>query len=216
MAVQNSRTYAYGTPSPEQIVVIARYVEGRDVHDLGSGFLGWAERLAGMGAKSIRAVDPIYADRYENNLNDFKKWSAPRGVTLIPKTFEEYIADVAPTLDLSFISWPLNHGTHGIEALAHMSKTVIYYGTNFDGTACGTRALWGSLCRRDVLAHIPYRGGGDCQNEDHALDIGPSSMKSTLIVYGKPNRRTRPKLPEERAALDSKKTTRYADAYPET
>lgn len=160
-----------GRLSVEQCSVLTQYLKGRVVHDLGAGDLTLAGGLLELGARHIVAVDADY------------RWHKPPvsiQVTLVGAYFDAYVA-TEPEIDVAFVSWPEQYAIQGLRSLVQRAKTVIYLGSNFDGTVCGSFDLWTHLRLRQVLATEPDR-------------------KNTLIVYGELGPR-RPLLPEEYSAL---------------
>lgn len=176
-----------GGLNPFQEDAVRYYVKGKHVYDLGAGLLGYAKRIAELGAGSVTAVDQIYKDRRENVYNYCRTWAkcAPPGVQLDSSSFREFYLGRRADLDVAFISWPDNaYGkTMGLELIAQKAKTVIYLGKNLDGTACGSPQLWNMLTRRKVLCFLP-------------------AVRNSLIVYGPELEQPRKYLLEEKGAVD--------------
>jgi hypothetical protein len=166
-----------------QIPVLKWFVQGRHVYDFGAGQLYWAHRLLQLGATRVTAVDYLYRDRSGNHLNQYRNWTkcAPDGCCLDNRTFHDFYQTGPKHLQVAFVSWPCNtYGkTMGLELTCERAQVLIYAGSNFDGTACGSLAFWALARRREVLAYAPARG-------------------NSLIVYG-PQRLERDPLPEELA-----------------
>ena len=172
-------TISMGKLNDEQEAVVRQYVAGYNVHDLGAGQLGMAQKLIELGAHTVTAIDKIYS--YSR-----PPWSPPPGVTLVGEYFEEY-ARHGHFVDVALVSWPeaYNSPQAGIVTLLKEARIVIYLGSNFDGTACGSEEMFRFLSQREVLALVPNKF-------------------NSLIVYGRElvHRRL---LPEEYAALNRDK-----------
>ncbi len=165
---------SHGHLNDEQEAVLRTFVAGYCVHDLGAGQLGLAKKLVELGAHMVTALDKEYSwnfHRYQANLPH---------VLLVGETFEEY-ARHGHFVDVAFISWPVAHHLPGLVDIIRQARTVIYLGSNFDGTVCGSHDLFEHLLQREVLALVPHRF-------------------HRLIVYGMQGVQRAP-LPEEYAAL---------------
>lgn len=172
---------ALGSFTPQQAKIAARFVKDRVVHDLGSGELGGAMMLAELGAKRVVAVDKIYKDGGRDCLTWDATTRLPGALEIVGAYFEEY-DDTEPEIDVAFVSWPLSQGVEGLARLASRAKTVMYLGTNFNGTRCGSPSFWRCVTTRNVLWH--------------AFDEWNS-----LIVYGE-DRVRRALMPDEIAATN--------------
>lgn len=169
-----------GKLTDEQEAVLRQFVMGYNVHDIGAGQLGLARKLIELGAHTVTAVDRVYADFRNNNFNDCAPWVPPLpGITLVGEYFEEY-ARHGHFIDVAFVSWPEVYNQDRIVDLLRGARTIIYLGSNFDGTACGSEEMFRYLSQRNVLALVPHR-------------------RNSLIVYGNEHV-TRRLLPEEYAA----------------
>lgn len=164
-----------GRLDDEQEAVVRNFVAGYNVHDLGAGQLGMANRLSDLGAHTVTAVDKDY----EGNLDRYT--DRRPNVSLVGETFEEY-AKHGHFIDVAFVCWPECYGQDGIVELLNNVRTIIYLGSNFDGSACGHQDMWESLKRKEVLALVPGRW-------------------NSLIVYAGQKWVARRPLPEEYAAL---------------
>ena len=136
---------------------IKKYVTGKQVVDLGAGDLAWSRwLLASGGAARVIAVDKEPA----------------KGLTKPPRRaefhycqmpFACYADDIAPyrpfTDAVAFVSWPVNNTGYMADLLRVIESfgTVVYIGSNTDGTACGTPELFNVLCRRQLLDYVPGR-----------------------------------------------------------
>ena len=66
-----------------------------------------------------------------------------------------------------FISWPVNRITAGVIPLCNLAPMLIYIGCNYEGTACGTKALSTHIAYRELLEAVPHR-------------------RNTLLILGEP------------------------------
>ena len=162
-----------GRLTDEQEAIVRNFVMGYNVHDLGSGQLGLAMKLVELGAHTVTAVDKEYSHRLF--------YSPHPSITLVGEYFEEY-ARHGHFIDVALVSWPEVYNQQGLELLLRYARTVIYLGTNFDGTACGSAEMFNHLVQREVLALVPHKW-------------------NSLIVYGQRVQGSRKLLPEEYAAL---------------
>lgn len=169
---------SYGRLSPAQRHVLKRFIARRVVHDLGAGDLGVAMELLNLRAASIVAVDELLFTS-----------PTPR-ITCVKSPFSGFTKPVRT----AFVSWPWASQIPGLVPILKGAPTVIYLGSNLDGSACGGRDLWEHFVTRRVLAHEPHR-------------------TNTLIVYGKTSPVMRELLPEETAAFDIRKMHRFDDVY---
>lgn len=165
---------AMGQLYAEQELIVRRYVQGHDVHDLGAGQLGMSKKLIELGAHTVTAVDKDYESRMH------LYGTFPR-ITLVGETFEQY-ARHEHYIDVAFVCWPECYQQRGIVRLLMNVRTIIYLGTNFDGTACGSTEMWEHLRHNEVLAYVPHRF-------------------NNLIVYNGTRWIARRPLPEEYAGL---------------
>jgi len=163
-----------GNLSYEQAEALKLCVIEKEVYDLGAGDLTLSHQILAMGARRVIAVDCEYRNR--------RPATAIEGMPLIGCYFEEFYPR---EIEIAFMSWPENHKPIGLERLASMARHVVYLGSTFGGTMCGTRGLWEHLITRDVLSWVP-------------------DERNSLIIYG-PRRTQRALLPDERAALDDER-----------
>jgi hypothetical protein len=173
---------SWGALSEKQAEIVRRYVSRRVVHDLGAGpYFSLSHQLVGLGAKQVIAVD--------QRISRARRFERIRCVRSKFDRFEEPVRT-------AFVSWPVNTKHSDLVRLLEGAKTVIYLGSNMDGTVCGGRPLWAHLRARKVLEHEPH-------------------PRNTLIVYGGRLRSTRELLFEEAAGLDDVHTYSFAACYPE-
>jgi hypothetical protein len=126
----------WGSLNTKQHAIVASYVAGKTVHDLGAGDLKLSKILADMGADVV-AVEP--------NTECFPA-QLPKNIKIVPSYFNNFRGPV----DMAFMSWPSTHTT-GVDRIVKKSRIVIYLGTNMNGTACGYLELWDMLCKREIL-----------------------------------------------------------------
>lgn len=132
----------YGHLTSAQEALLAPFVSGREVWDLGSGDGSWARFLLKLGASSIVAVDKAPLTKEAVHIH------------VITALFQ----DIPPgPIDVAFLSWPSNNNLPGLIELLERARTVIYLGHNFEGTACGNVRLFQHLCGRKLLAYGPDR-----------------------------------------------------------
>jgi len=148
-------------------------VRGREVWDLGAGFLGHSHHLLALGARCVVAVDKD-AQHYPSAYED-------RPITFLHGYFSEL--QVPDAIEVAFLAWPDNHHLPGLIEILRAAERVVYVGTNTEGSACGWPGLWDYLHFREPLAYVPHR-------------------RNSLIVYGRhlEECERRPQLGEEAAA----------------
>jgi hypothetical protein len=117
--------------------------------------------------------------------------SPPAKVQPVACYFHEY--NGTGTIHTAFVSWPLNTYMDGFTKLTEKAQFLIYLGKNSDGLMCGFEKFWDLVREREVLAHVPHQ-------------------TNTLIVYG-PERRLRPILPEEIAAIYKERMWTYSELH---
>jgi hypothetical protein len=134
---------SWGILTPEQQVVVRKFIKGRRVRDYGCGNLYLTLQLLALGARHVEAVDkdPVKVTPY---LKD--------RLTFLHRAF----SDCPPSIRTAFVSWPDNRDS-GIHIPLRDATCIIYLGKNTDGMMCGTRTLWETLRRRRVLAHVPAK-----------------------------------------------------------
>jgi hypothetical protein len=132
---------ASGNPTEDQWSCIKRFIQGRQVTDLGAGTYYLAKQLVNMGARKVIAVD--VERRPVNNLSY---------VEVVQSRAEYYHEPI----DVLFVSWPSNNQSmHGFISACERASNIIYLGKNTDGAACGTPAFFRYLLGRKVLAYLP-------------------------------------------------------------
>lgn len=159
--------------TPEQKILLYPFVAGAEVHDLGAGDLRQCDDLLSLGVRSIIAVDKRYAHA--------RRVGTPGRIKITGDSFDEY-AGRRPRIDIAFVSWPEAYAPQALVDLVAPARLVVYIGSNFDGTVCGSHALWQHLVRRQVLVSV-------------------SAPSETLIVYGPIVDHPRRLLPEEYAGI---------------
>lgn len=165
----------YGLLTREQEEILAPFVEGRHVYDLGAGDLTLSRRLLQLGASRVTAIDK-------------EGWpegtAVPEEIQLVPSYFHA-LSPRPESIAVAFLSWPANWYTDYLVHLLSKSKLVVYLGINSRerGLACGDRALWRHLTLRVLLA-----------SQEHP--------RNNLLIYGGCGEE-RELHPEEREALDA-------------
>ncbi len=140
---------SWGKLTTEQEHVLRKYINGRDVLDVGSGDGVLSLTLARLGAHRVLAVDkedyvapPKHPDSITYKLGMF---------------LTSLGADETLGHDL-FVSWPPS--TYVIEGLFEVPTTwsigqrLIYLGVNYNGSVCGSRDFWRALSTRQILACV--------------------------------------------------------------
>lgn len=182
------KLFSYARLMPDQLDALRPFIKNKVIHDLGAGPLGFSHTLIQLSAKHVVAVDSCYKSPSENHLNNCNKWkSGSPKISLRAETFEEFARSNKRVLRTVVVSWPMNTratnaGDIYLSVLVALAHTVIYIGTNFDGSACGGPMLFRELRRREVRLHAP-------------------APLNSLIVYGKVLNEPRGLLPEEQAQL---------------
>ena len=165
----------FGVMTVDMESVVREVVRDMVVWDLGAGpALPYAGRLVQLGATRVVAVD---------KLEDVLIWPRHDRVEVRHAMF----ADVLPPeegIDVAFVSWPVNRRLPGLVPLLEASRTVVYLGKNSRVEACGSRAMFDHLLRRDVLRELQH-------------------ARNDLVVYGPVTDLQRPLLREELWGLEN-------------
>jgi hypothetical protein len=138
-------------PSITQLKAVQAMCTRRPVLDLGCGHGAWLNVLTRLGASSAVGVDRLPLEI---------PVSAPNTKFLEKSTFEwesPFTRSKGSKWPVLFLSYPLNR-PWGEMAFVHAAPYVVYYGTNLDGTACGSSALWQYLTTRECIYHRRDRG----------------------------------------------------------
>lgn len=134
----------YGQLSPEQREVVAAFVRGKRVIDLGCGNCALTNVLIETcGAEHVIALDYKMPPRED----------VPK-IAFVNSLFEDYDSEVP---EVALLSWPVNRPLPALLRLVEQAETVIYLGKNTDGTSCGWRGLYEHFSGRAVLRHLPDR-----------------------------------------------------------
>jgi hypothetical protein len=176
--------FSYGSLSGRQEQAVRALVQGRIVHDVGSGPGGMSHKLLDLGAKEVVAVDKEDEDHFLAGPN-------LRYVRASYNQPESFRMLVGP-MKIALLSWPSNYPAYGLISLLAETPYILYLGKNTGGTVCGSPALFASLSHRQVLSYLPER-------------------RNTLVIYG-PERIERPLLGEELAGTDQSKICSLAEA----
>ena len=171
---------AYGSLSLTQTEAVAEYVEGKVVHDICCGNFDLAGELLCLGASGVVAVD-------SRELVEFSQ-VLPSGIRYV----QSAIQDFEEPIETLFVSWPVNWRI-GLDRLVRRAATVIYLGSNVDGSACGGDEFWRAVTAREICVEIP-------------------APKNTLLIYGG-SYVVRELVPEEIAAVHHDRMYRYEELY---
>lgn len=168
----------WGVLSPDMVHYLASLVGGKVVWDLGAGNLGLSILLHRMEAE-VTAIDYIL-------LPELGHHKDPEGVVCVGKRYD---AVVPEPIDVAFLSWPTNYRLPGLIPILEQAETVVYLGSNFDGTCCGFSELFKHLRGRKLLKYLSFR-------------------RNSMVVVGESLGYLRTPTPEE-AANGSKRVTYY-------
>ena len=149
-----------------QRLLLAQHVKGRSVLDIGGRTGELAQICKTLGAKSTALLD-THPDPVEP--------MTTHAVNMLSLRAEEAYR----LSDVLLLSWP--ECTPDLGALPPKlgkGKTLIYLGSNHDGTACGSASFWKQIVHNKVLGHVDDR-------------------QNTMIVYGLGQPRTTKLLWEE-------------------
>jgi hypothetical protein len=166
-----------GVLNEEQRQVLRQFVAGKVVFDFGSGDCILSEELLELGAKHVHAHDKHFPRRVDRD-----------DLTQHETLFTHLLFDTRLfDMDVAFISWPPNNmSSDELAALATRAKTVIYLGSNFDGSACGSEKLFLVMHVCELLAYVP-------------------APKNNLLIVGKELKSPRTLTPEEISGLTMSK-----------
>lgn len=132
----------YGQLSPEQREVVAAFVRGKRVIDLGCGNCALANiMIETCGAAHVTAINYKMSPRED----------VPK-ISFVSSLFEDYDGEVP---EVAFLSWPVNRPVPALLRLVERAETVIYLGKNTDGTSCGWLDLFEHFSGRAILRHLP-------------------------------------------------------------
>mgnify|MGYP002738123473 CR=1 FL=1 len=133
----------YGNLNLAMREAVRPFVLGKTVHDLGAGDCDHARTLVGLGAGSVVAIDKADAPRLA------------KGVTYI----RSLIADVPlpETVPVVFLGWPQNYVIPGLLEWLHRAETIIYLGSNLNGTACAFPDVFRHFLTRELAVYIEDR-----------------------------------------------------------
>jgi hypothetical protein len=174
----------YGSLTPPQEQVVRDAVTGRSVIDIGCGDMHYSKRFLQMGALSVVALDKCDLPEHEY------------GIEIAHTSIDKFErANPDKTFDVGFLSWPVNRLIPGLAALLRRCTTVIYYGSNTGGSACGDPTLFNALLSRRLDHYIPDR-------------------RSSLIVCSEALSQPRAPTGEEKAALDPVTLFQFDQVHP--
>lgn len=168
----------YGTFPTAFCKAITPFIKGQRVIDLGCGDMGRTDVL--------RRLDPAVILAVDKELPQAQGLGPQKGDKVIP--IQGYFKDLLPTVGVfaptvAHVAWPPNDPLFGLMDILDLVPTVIYVGCNFDGSSCGSPALFKYFITRALTLYIP-----DPQN--------------SLIVLGEKLPNHRAPTSEEDAALN--------------
>jgi hypothetical protein len=145
------------------------------VYDFGAGDCELANLVADVAA-SVTAIDKQRP----------RKGACNARVAFVPATFRDAAEFLSPACDVAIVSWPVNNARTMLALLPWLQHAahIVYIGSNFDGTACGSPALYGYFATRELLWH-----------ESHVLN--------SMLILGAPAVARRDLTREEAAGIDA-------------
>jgi len=152
------------------------YVRGKRGVDFGAGDL----QATQMVTKRLQPAAILAIDKYP------ARKPLPPPIVFKRALFRDVTCeDVADYRDFAILFWPniCPFIYDGLKGVLGQFTTVIYCGTNFDGTACGWPNLFEYFLSRELLAHVP-------------------DQKNSLLVLGNAQANRRSPTPEEDAGID--------------
>lgn len=172
---------SWGKPHPSMRNPLYLAIQGKHVLDLGAGDFTLSRYLLQHGAKFVTAVEPHNPSRYGPPVK------APPNFVHLPVYFDnDTLPDYIKTtnVEVAFLSWPANHHLPGLLPLLREIPTILYLGTNFNGTSCGHPALFKFFLTRELVAFV------DRQPHNSMIILGERLPKGQRLP-----------TPEEDAAL---------------
>jgi hypothetical protein len=169
----------YGELNEEQRQALRKILPGRTVHDFGAGDCLLSQELLELGAEYVHAYDKHFPE-YDVTREIGQRPNLDQHTTTFTQLlFDSRLAE----LDTVFTSWPPNnYSSNEIAVFMTRADVSIYLGNNFDGSACGTEALFLVMHVCELLAYVP-------------------SFKNNLLVVGKELKKPRDLTPEEISGL---------------
>lgn len=131
----------YGNLTIKMRDALTPYVLGKIVHDLGAGDCDHARTLIHLGASRVIAID-----KHEIPI------SPPKGVDFIHGYIER--VPIPPDLDVIFLSWPVNYYIPGLLPWLSAARTIVYLGTNLNGSACGFVDMFKYMLQRKLCLYM--------------------------------------------------------------
>lgn len=156
----------FGTLNDAQSKLVAQFVRGADVHDLGAGCCELSLRLLELGAAHVLAVDKGFSPAIESMTQ-----IAEGRLTL--RSDPDFVLTRRDGINVALVSWPVTHNVK-VHLACKRARIVIYLSKNTDGTACGYRLLHEHLQGRELLAYVPQ--------PDNVLAVyGPARVNRDLV-----------------------------------
>lgn len=159
---------------------LRKVVTDKQVIDCGAGSLELSNIIANLGALSVTALDPIWANSAK------PQPLLHEAVTLLPLTFKQFLPLLGEEpFDVAVVSWPINNEQTMLDLLRILRKVpvVVYIGSNFNGSACASPVFFQQMLRRRLVA----------EHED---------LRNTMLVYGSALAKAREPTDEESAGMD--------------
>jgi len=171
---------------PEATQLLTTFTQGKNVLDIG----GYTGALGSLLLKDYAAKSVCSYDKSESTPSNTK------GLTFKNGYFNALDRNWVSTFDAFTLSWPSNN--NAVDCLPFKLPSqgqLLYIGTNFGGTACGSEGLWNYLSSLEVVAYI-------------------SNPANSFIVYDLGQKRKDPVLLcEEYAALHQESILAYCEGY---
>jgi hypothetical protein len=161
--------------TPAQQSAVKGHIVDQKVYDLGAGDCASSVLLADLGAGEVIAVDVA---RFPVEYPE---------ITQLQVSFEELVPHI-DTIDVAFISWPINRFNPNLLTLIQRSETVIYLGSNTNANACGDPRYFREFRSRELLAYVPDMRNtlmicGDRLPEPRPLDELHGEEVAGLTMY---------------------------------
>ena len=138
---QRGQALSYGEITDEMEEVLALFVDGKTVYDLGAGDLAHSHLLARLGADAVIAVDKV----------PMQKPRCPE-VSRLHGHFHQL--PVPDHIDVAFLSWPQTYPLPGLLDWLDAADVVVYIGHNFDDSYCGSPELYFYMIKRALLDEV--------------------------------------------------------------
>lgn len=135
----------YGVLTEPMQAVLRKHVTKRVAWDLGAGDLERSRDLVRLGARHVVAIDR----------RPMPKVDVLEPIDIIQQQFASI--EIPDLIEVAFLAWPVNRPQWEVLPLLDKAQTVIYLGSNTDGSACGWLGLFDHLLHRRLVDHVPHR-----------------------------------------------------------